>query len=124
MLPKDPDAAARSLRDALSARFGARVAVMLTDSWGRPFRRGTVGFALGIAGLPPVWDRRGTSDRHGRILEATISGVADSIAAAADLVAGQASEGTPVTLIRGLSFADSDEGAKGLLRETDEDLYA
>lgn len=123
-LPKDPDATARSLRDSLSLRYGVRLAVLLTDSWGRPFRRGTVGFALGIAGLPPVWDRRGASDRHGRVLEATISAVADSVAAAADLVAGQADESTPVTLIRGLSFDDSDEGAPGLLRDPDEDLYA
>jgi coenzyme F420-0:L-glutamate ligase/coenzyme F420-1:gamma-L-glutamate ligase len=123
-LPTDPDGAARRLRDALSERFGVQLAVMLTDSWGRPFRRGTVGFALGIAGLPPVWDRRGASDRHGRVLEATISGLADSVAAAADLVAGQADESTPVTLLRGLAFDVSDEGARAMLRHADEDLYA
>ena len=123
-LPRDPDGAARLLRDDLSQRFEARLAVMLTDSWGRPFRRGTVGFALGVAGLPPVWDRRGASDRHGRVLEATISGVADSVAAAADLVAGQANEGTPVTLVRGLRFDDSDDGAAAMLRDPNEDLYA
>ena len=124
MLPTDPDGTAQSLRNALGKRFGVRIAVVLTDSWGRPFRRGTVGFALGVAGLPPVWDRRGTSDRHGRVLEATISAVADSVAAAADLVAGQADEGTPVTLIRGIAFPESDEGAQRLLRDPDEDLYA
>jgi len=124
VLPRDPDGTARAIRDALSERFGARVAVMLTDSWGRPFRKGTVGFALGVAGLPPVWDRRGASDRHGRILEATVSAIADSVAAAADLVAGQANEGTPVTLVRGILFRKSDEGASALLRERDEDLYA
>lgn len=123
-LPKDPDASARALRDSFEVRFRVRLAVVLTDSWGRPFRRGTVGFALGVSGLPPVWDRRGTADRHGRVLEATLSGVADSVAAAADLVAGQADEGTPVTLVRGLSFEASDEGATALLREPHEDLYA
>ena len=124
MLPTDPDGTAQSLRNALANRFGGRIAVLLTDSWGRPFRRGTVGFALGVAGLPPVWDRRGATDRHGRVLEATISAVADSVAAAADLVAGQADEGTPVTLVRGIRFPPSDEGAKPLLRDPDEDLYA
>jgi coenzyme F420-0:L-glutamate ligase/coenzyme F420-1:gamma-L-glutamate ligase len=123
-LPRDPDASARALRDSFETRFRVRLAVMLTDSWGRPFRRGTVGFALGVAGLSPVWDRRGTADRHGRVLEATISGVADSVAAAADLVAGQADEGTPVTLVRGLHFDDSNDGADALLRDPDEDLYA
>jgi coenzyme F420-0:L-glutamate ligase/coenzyme F420-1:gamma-L-glutamate ligase len=123
-LPRDPDATARALRDSWSRRFGVRIAVMLTDSWGRPFRRGTVGFALGVAGLPAVWDRRGASDRDGRVLEATISAVADSIAAAADLVAGQADEGTPVTLVRGVVFDESDESAAALLRDRDEDLYA
>ena len=97
---------------------------MITDSWGRPFRRGTVGFALGVAGVPAVWDRRGASDRHGRGLEATESGVADAIAAAADLVAGQADEGRPLTLVRGLSFPPSEASAGTILRDPENDLYA
>lgn len=123
-LPRDPDATAALLRDALSKRFGAELGVIITDSWGRPFRRGTVGFAVGVSGLPPMWDRRGAADRHGRLLEATESAVADSIAAAADLVAGQADEGRPLTLIRGLSFPRSDGSSKALLREPEHDLYA
>jgi coenzyme F420-0:L-glutamate ligase/coenzyme F420-1:gamma-L-glutamate ligase len=123
-LPRDPDATAASLRARLVERFSAELAVLITDSWGRPFRRGTVGFAIGVSGLPPVWDRRGGCDRHGRVLEATEPAIADSIAAAADLVAGQADEGRPVTLVRGLAFEPSNEGVAPLLREPDRDLYA
>lgn len=124
LLPVDPDGTAESLRQALAAHYSANVAVVVTDSWGRPFRRGTVGFALGVAGIPAVWDRRGSSDRHGRVLEATESGVADAIAAAADLVAGQADEGRPLTLVRGLSFPPSEASARTILRDPESDLYA
>lgn len=123
-LPRDPDASAASLRSKLCEHYSSEVAVLVTDSWGRPFRRGTVGFALGVAGLPAVWDRRGAIDRHGRILQATESAVADSIAAAADLVAGQANEGRPVTLVRGLHFKASHDSAAVLLRDPEDDLYA
>jgi coenzyme F420-0:L-glutamate ligase/coenzyme F420-1:gamma-L-glutamate ligase len=123
-LPRDPDASAAELRTKLSERFGAEIGVVISDSWGRPFRRGTVGFAIGVAGVPAVWDRRGASDRYGRVLEATEPAVADSLAAAADLVAGQADEGRPVTLIRGLVFHVSSDSAQTLLREPEADLYA
>jgi len=123
-LPQEPDRSAKAVRDGLTARFGVEVGVVITDSWGRPFRRGTMGFAVGVAGVPAVWDRRGARDRHGRILEATEPAVADSIAAAADLVAGQADEGRPVTLVRGLHFHPSDDSARALLREPEADLYA
>jgi coenzyme F420-0:L-glutamate ligase/coenzyme F420-1:gamma-L-glutamate ligase len=123
-LPRDPDASAAALRAKLAGRYTANIAVVITDSWGRPFRRGTVGFALGAVGLPVVWDRRGASDRYGRVLEATECAVADSIAAAADLVAGQADEGRPLTLVRGLAFPPSDESSKALLRDLEDDLYA
>jgi coenzyme F420-0:L-glutamate ligase/coenzyme F420-1:gamma-L-glutamate ligase len=124
ILPRDPDATASALRAKLAARFSAEVGVVITDSWGRPFRRGTVGFAIGVAGVPPVWDRRGAIDRHGRALEATESAVADSIAAAADLVAGQADEGRPLTLIRGLRFQPTGDSSEALLRDPEDDLYA
>lgn len=123
-LPRDPDASAAALREKLCERFSGNVGVLVTDSWGRPFRRGTVGFAVGVAGLPAVWDRRGAIDRHGRVLEATESAVADSIAAAADLVAGQANESRPVTLVRGLHYAPSRDSAAVLLRDPENDLYA
>ncbi|KPK17889.1 MAG: hypothetical protein AMJ62_00380 [Myxococcales bacterium SG8_38] len=123
-LPRDPDASARDLRARLSERFGAEIGVVISDSWGRPFRRGTMGFAIGVAGVPAVWDRRGASDRYGRVLEATEPAVADSLAAAADLVAGQADEGRPLTLVRGLHFQTSSDSSRALLREPEVDLYA
>ena len=123
ILPRDPDATASALQAKLAARFSAKVGVIITDSWGRPFRRGTVGFAVGVAGVPPVWDRRGAIDRHGRALEATESAVADSIAAA-DLVAGQADEGRPLTLVRGLRFQPTNDSSEALLRNPEDDLYA
>ena len=124
ILPRDPDATAASLRAKLAERFSAEVGVIITDSWGRPFRRGTVGFAVGVAGVPPVWDRRGAVDRHGRVLEATESAVADSVAAAADLVAGQANEGRPLTLVRGLRFRRTNDSSEALRRDPEDDLYA
>lgn len=124
ILPRDPDATAATLRLKLAQRFAAEIGVIITDSWGRPFRRGTVGFALGVAGVPPIWNRRGAFDRHGRVLETTESAVADSIAAAADLVAGQADEGRPLTLVRGLRFQPSRDSVAALLRDLEDDLYA
>ncbi len=123
-LPRDPDATAARLRKGLQARFGVRIGVILTDSWGRPFRHGTIGFAIGLSGVPGVWDRRGAHDRHGRRLEFTETGLADAVAAAADLVAGQADESRPVTLVRGLRFESTDADGQCLVREADEDLYA
>ena len=123
-LPRDPDATAAALRAKLVAHFSKEVAVVITDSWGRPFRRGTVGFAIGVAGVPPIWDRRGATDRHGRVMEATESAVADAIAAAADLVAGQTDEGRPLMLVRGLRFLPSRDPAAALLRDPENDLYA
>lgn len=123
-IPRAPDESAAKLRARAAERFGTEVGILITDSWGRPFRRGTIGFAIGIAGVPAVWDRRGAADRHGRVLEATESAVADALAAAADLVAGQADEGRPVMLIRGLHFRSSRDSAQALLRDPEADLYA
>jgi coenzyme F420-0:L-glutamate ligase/coenzyme F420-1:gamma-L-glutamate ligase len=83
-----------------------------------------VGFAIGSSGIPPLWDRRGSRDRHGRELEATETAIADALAAAADLVAGQADEGRPVILVRGVRFRPSSESSSALLRDPKDDLYA
>jgi coenzyme F420-0:L-glutamate ligase/coenzyme F420-1:gamma-L-glutamate ligase len=120
LLPEDPDASAEKLRGAFSARIG----VVISDSFGRPFRLGTVGAAIGCAGLPPLWDRRGERDLHGRVLEQTVTALADQVAATADLVAGQADEARPLTLVRGLHFTLSQSPARELCRPPDEDLYA
>ncbi len=124
LLPTDPDGAARDLRERLQAATGRRLAVVVTDSLGRPFRRGSVGIAIGAAGIPPLFDQRGRTDLFGRTLEHTETALADQVAALADLVAGQAAEGRPVVVVRGLRYAASDEGAAALVRPADTDLYA
>lgn len=125
LMPEAPDDSAAALRKGLEATSGATVGVILSDSLGRPFRLGTVGAAVGASGLPTLWDQRGTADLGGRVLEHTVTALADQLAAAADMVAGQAGEGRPVVLIRGVSFtADDEASAADLLRPCDKDLYA
>lgn len=125
LLPLAPDASAEALRASLALRSaGARVGVVISDSFGRPFRLGTVGAAIGLAGLPALWDRRGEEDLFGRRLEHTITALGDQLAAAADLVAGQADEGRAVVLVRGLSFPAVASSAAELQRPAREDLYA
>jgi coenzyme F420-0:L-glutamate ligase / coenzyme F420-1:gamma-L-glutamate ligase len=124
LLPVDPDASAERIRRGLAVASGAAIGVVISDSFGRPFRLGTVGAAIGVAGLPPLWDRRGDVDLFGRTLEATITAPADQIAAAADLVAGQAAEGRAVVHLRGLRFEAGEHAASELYRPADQDLYA
>lgn len=123
LLPSDPDAAAERLRQQLSASWRVRLAVIVSDSFGRPLRVGTVGTAIGCAGIDPLFDQRGHTDLFGRTLEHTISATADQIAAAADLIAGQAAEGRPVVRVRGLQFPASERGARALCRNPNEDFY-
>lgn len=122
--PLDPDVSARGLRAALEARFGVRLAVVLSDSLGRAWRMGTTGSAIGVAGMKPLRDRRGETDLFGRELQATVIGVADEIAAAASLVIGEAAEGTPVAIVRGAVYdADDHAGIDELLRPLQQDLF-
>ena len=125
LLPEDPDRAARALRERLERRTGLRLGVIITDSLGRPFRLGTVGAALGVAGPAALWDRRGAMDLHGRALEHTTVALGDQIAAAADMVAGQADEARPAIIVRGLRWEPApDTSARDLTRPPDKDLYA
>jgi coenzyme F420-0:L-glutamate ligase/coenzyme F420-1:gamma-L-glutamate ligase len=124
LLPEAPDASAAAIRSRFLDRAGVHIGVVISDSFGRPFRVGTVGAAIGVSGLPPVWDRRGEPDLHGRPLEITMTALADQVAALADLVAGQAAERRPLVLVRGLHFDPSEEGGRALLRKAEEDLYA
>jgi coenzyme F420-0:L-glutamate ligase/coenzyme F420-1:gamma-L-glutamate ligase len=124
LLPEDPDASAERVRAALSAASGAAIGVVVSDSLGRPFRFGSVGGAIGVAGLPPLWDKRGETDLFGRPLEITITALADQVAAAADLVAGQGSEGRALVHVRGLSFPVGEHSARALSRPPEQDLYA
>jgi coenzyme F420-0:L-glutamate ligase / coenzyme F420-1:gamma-L-glutamate ligase len=123
LLPRDPDASAAALRDRLAAHFHKQLAVVITDSFGRAWRRGTVGVALGAAGLPSLLDLRGKPDLFGHALRVTQTGFADEIAGAASLVMGQADEARPVVLLRGLAWAGADAPAATLIRAADEDLF-
>ena len=123
LLPTDPDGTSRELRAELSRRFGVDVAVVISDSVGRAWRNGTVGTALGAAGLPALLDLRGRHDLYDRALTATEVGVADEIAAAASLLQGQADEGTPVVLLRGLEVAGPGAEAAALLRPQAQDMF-
>lgn len=125
LLPRDPDASARRLRGEIRAASGKRLAVVVTDSFGRPWRVGQSDVAIGCAGLPPLDDWRGRADRDGRELEATEVAVADQIAAAADLVRDKAA-GIPVVVIRGLGERVTDDdgpGAAALQRPAAADLF-
>jgi coenzyme F420-0:L-glutamate ligase/coenzyme F420-1:gamma-L-glutamate ligase len=123
LLPRDPDGSAEALRAALSARFGVKIGVIISDSFGRPWRRGTAGVAIGAAGLPAMIDMRGAPDLFGRALEVTIVGFADEIAAAASLLQGQAAEAQPVVVVRGLTWTAPDAPIRELVRPAEEDLF-
>jgi coenzyme F420-0:L-glutamate ligase/coenzyme F420-1:gamma-L-glutamate ligase len=123
LLPEAPDATAKAIREKFAAK-GHRVGVVISDSFGRPFRLGSVGSAIGVSGLPPLWDRRGDADLFGKKLEQTVTALADQVAAVADLVAGQAAEARPVVVVHGIRYEPAEDGAAALLRNPDEDLYA
>ena len=123
LLPLDPEASARRIRQGLGAFFDSAPAVIVSDSFGRPWRRGVVNVALGSSGLPALVDRRGEPDRYGRRLRATEVAMADAFAAAAGLVMGEADEGTPVVLISGASWSAPELGATSLIRPLGEDLF-
>lgn len=123
LLPRDPNLSAATLRAQLGAHFGNAPAVIVSDSFGRAWRRGTTGTALGAAGLPSLVDMRGHPDLYGRELRVTEIGFADEIAAAASLLMGQADEAIPAVLIRGLTWAAPAVSANALIRGADEDLF-
>src|SRR5581483_8138022 len=117
LLPEDPDESARRLHQALGCR-----AVLITDTFGRPWRDGLVDVAIGAAGFAPLVDLRGSKDRRGRQLSATVIAVADQAAAAAGLAMSKA-EGTPVVLIRGLEWPAGGGSARALIRPPETDLF-
>jgi coenzyme F420-0:L-glutamate ligase/coenzyme F420-1:gamma-L-glutamate ligase len=122
LLPVDPDASARAFRDRVRELTGRSVAVVVTDSFGRPFRQGTTDVAIGVAGMQPILDLRGTTDRIGYELRSTRVAIADEIAAAADLARGKA-EGVPVVVVRGLQ-PEGDGTAREIVIEPELDLFA
>jgi coenzyme F420-0:L-glutamate ligase/coenzyme F420-1:gamma-L-glutamate ligase len=123
LLPVDPDGSAHSLRQHLIGVFGVGLGVIISDSFGRPWRKGTVGVALGAAGLPAFVDLRGHPDLFGRELLVTETGFADEIAAAAGLLMGQADEAIPMALVRGLAWSAPDQPAAAMVRPAEHDLF-
>jgi coenzyme F420-0:L-glutamate ligase/coenzyme F420-1:gamma-L-glutamate ligase len=123
LLPLDPDRTCGEIRRALAAATGVDVGVMIIDSIGRAWRNGTIGTAIGLSGLPGLLDLRGTPDLFGRKLETTEVGLADELAAAASLVMGQAGEGCPVVLARGVRYGRRDGVAHELIRPREKDLF-
>lgn len=123
LLPEDPDASARSLRQKLEDASGVRLGVMIIDSHGRAWRLGTVGVTIGLAGVPGVVDLRGQTDLFGYKLRISEVGAADELAAAASLVMGQAAERTPVVHARGFPYPLREATLKEMLRPKDQDLF-
>jgi coenzyme F420-0:L-glutamate ligase / coenzyme F420-1:gamma-L-glutamate ligase len=123
LLPHDPDASAAHLRSSIRDALGCDVGVVISDSFGRPFRSGTAGVAIGVAGLPALLDLRGEPDLFDRDLAVSISGFADEIAAAASLLMGQGAEGLPAVIVSGLAWSAPATSAAEIVRDPSEDLF-
>ncbi|HSB03001.1 MAG TPA: coenzyme F420-0:L-glutamate ligase [Anaerolineales bacterium] len=123
LLPAEPDRSAEMVRKEIESRTGKQIGILIIDSHGRAWRNGTVGIAIGIAGLPGLQDLRGEPDLFGFTLRITQVGVADELAAAASLVMGQAAEGTPVVHVRGFPYPLRESSLKELLRPREQDLF-
>ena len=123
LLPLDPDASAQAIRQALLAATGASVGIVISDSHGRPFRLGNAGVAIGVAGMPALLDLRGHTDLFGRELKMSIQAYADEVASAANLLTGEAAEGLPVVLVRGLNFPTQEGQASEYNRPLEQDLF-
>jgi coenzyme F420-0:L-glutamate ligase/coenzyme F420-1:gamma-L-glutamate ligase len=123
LLPEDPDRSAEILRAELGRRMAAAPAIVISDSFGRPWRQGVVNVAIGVSGLPSLVDRRGEPDRDGRLLEATLVGLGDMVATAAGLVIGEADEGIPVVYVRGYQWTAPAAPASALIRPVAQDLF-
>ena len=122
LLPEDPDASARAIREGVRERTGSSPAVIISDSFGRPWRNGIVNVAVGAAGIEAILDLRGTPDVSGRQMQATVIAVADELASAADLAGGKVDQ-RPVVVVRGFEHRPSDEGASVLVMEPERDLF-
>ena len=123
LLPKDPDKSAAEIRTQIEQKISQKIGLMIIDSHGRPWRLGTVGTCVGLSGIPAIIDERGWKDLFGNILQVTVVGVADELAAAASLVMGQAAEATPVVLVHGFPYPLDKGGLNDLLRPPEQDLF-
>ncbi len=122
LLPRDPDASATAIRSAIRARFGIDVPVIVSDSFGRPWRWGIVDVAIGVSGLLPLEDLRGVPDADGRVMRSTVRAVADELASAAELVLGKTA-GRPVALVRGASFERGEGSIRDVVMPPANDLF-
>lgn len=122
LLPKDPDRSAHRIRHGLAHITGVDIAVIVSDTFGRPWRRGLTDVAIGLSGLDPILDLKGTTDTYGRTLDVTEIAVADELAAAADLVMGKA-EAVPAAIVRGYVGPQGEGRASDLVRPSEEDLF-
>jgi coenzyme F420-0:L-glutamate ligase/coenzyme F420-1:gamma-L-glutamate ligase len=123
LLPKDPDESARQIRNSISERFGADVAVIVADTHGRAFRIGAMGTCIGIAGMSPLLHLQGRKDLDGYSMETTIEAIADELCAAATLAMGQCDEGIPLTLIKGFEYEQGEGSYRELLMTDQQDLF-
>lgn len=123
LLPLDPDLEAKSIRNSLKELTGAEVAVIISDTQGRPFRSGAIGVAIGVSGMKSLWKRAGEKDLYGYELKSSVIATADEAASAASLLMGQADEGIPVVIIRGARYLKGKGSSKELLREKEKDLF-
>ena len=123
LLPKNPDASAGSLRDRIRVVQGVDLGIIINDSFGRAWRLGTIGTAIGVAGLPGLLDLRGRPDRIGRRLQVTDVGIADELASAASVLMGQAAEGRPIIHVRGFPYERREGRAAEMIRPKDQDLF-
>jgi coenzyme F420-0:L-glutamate ligase/coenzyme F420-1:gamma-L-glutamate ligase len=122
LLPDDPDGSAQRLRDKFEGAFGVSLAVIISDTFGRPWREGLVNVALGVAGMAPLVDYRGQRDASGKLLSATVIALADEVASAAELVMGKTSR-TPVAIVRGIPIAGAGGSGRDLLRSAQTDIF-
>jgi coenzyme F420-0:L-glutamate ligase/coenzyme F420-1:gamma-L-glutamate ligase len=123
LLPQDPDRSAREIRDEIQRRTDKQVGVIISDSFGRAWRVGTVDVAVGVAGMKSIKDERGLKDRHGYELKAAVAAIADELAAAAELIMGKR-DGVPVVIVRGYAIEKTEDGSvQELLRSEAEDLF-
>ena len=122
LLPRDPDASASRIRTAVRGRFGVDVPVVVSDSFGRPWRWGIVDVAIGVSGLLPLEDLRGVADADGRVMRSTVRAVADELASAAELVFGKTA-GRPVAIVRGAAFTRGEGSIRDLVMPAENDLF-
>ncbi|MBM3939907.1 MAG: coenzyme F420-0:L-glutamate ligase [SAR202 cluster bacterium] len=122
LLPEDPDASARRLRDAVRACVGVDVAVLISDTFGRPWREGAANVAVGLAGMEPLWDYRGERDNDGRELRTTVIAIADEVAAASELVTNKLTK-VPAAVVRGYPYRPGESGIAPMVRRREMDLF-